>query len=208
MARQAPLHRIATLMLLVASLASTGCDREAREFAEKTAALLRQRSEQLSRKIAAEMKAYQSAAANAAEAQRALAQSSLANERSARAIALAADYDEDRKPVSRWQSDVAEYGRIDYAANRDLLTGEIDARSRFLQNLQALTVEQERVDALARLLAALAKDTKLTEDIAALTTFAEETKTEFDQKVCAQLKKLSDEGDANAKKALEARKCT
>jgi hypothetical protein len=195
------------VLAVLLSLAVAGCDEEAREFAEKTALILRQRSDQLARKIAAETRAYNAAAAHAAEARRALIDSSLANERTGRVIALAADYDEERKPVSRWRSELGEYAQMEYEASRELLGADVDASSRFLQNVHALALEQDRVDALARLLAALASKPTLAQDVAALQSFAEETRTEFDEKVCAQLESQKDAGSEAARKAFEAKKC-
>jgi len=207
-----PFRIAQAVVLAVLSMAVAGCDKRAREFAEKTRLILLQRSEQLSKKIAAETKAYNASAAHAAAAHRALVDSRLANERNGRSIALAADYGDGRRPASRWQSHLEEYGQIDYTANRELLTADIDAGSRFLQNINAMAIEQDRVDALAMLLAALAKKPTLAQDLVALKTFAEETKTEFDQRVCAQLK-ADMTGDhpaerkAAAQKAFEAKKC-
>jgi hypothetical protein len=189
---------------LILSVLVAGCDEKARDFARRTAAILQQRSEQLSRKIAAETAAYNAAAVAATEAQRALADTTLANERNARTIALAADYDEDRKPVSRWQTDLAEYAQIDHRLTRDLLIADVDAGSLFLQKLQALKIEQDRVEALARLLEALAQKPTLTQDLEALAGFAEDTKTEFDQKVCEALGK---DKSAAGQAAFKAKGC-
>jgi hypothetical protein len=183
---------------------SSGCDKKALEFAVKTALLLDQRSEQLSKKIAGETRAYNSAAAVAAESHRDLVDSSLRNERNSRSIALAADYDEGRKPVSRWQSDLAEYGQIDHIRTRELLSADIDAGSLFLQKLQALKIEQDKVEALAKLLSALAEKPTLVQDIAALGTFAAETQTDFDKKVCDALAK---DTSAAGKAAFAAKEC-
>jgi hypothetical protein len=175
--------------LLAVCFVLAGCDQKAREFATRTKAVLDQRSEQLARKIQAETNAYNNAAAQAAEDHRALVESSLQNERNERADALAADYDEGRKPVSLWRKDVSEYARIDYETNRGLLTVEMDASSRYLQNFADLKIEQDKVDALSKLLGALAKNPSLKDDIDALGAFASDSKTEFDKKVCGDLKK-------------------
>lgn len=191
------------LCVLLAPLTS-GCDEKAQAFARRTADILQQRSGELSRKIAAETKAYADVAAVAAETQRDLIDSSLANERSARTIALAADYDESRKPPSRWQTDLAEYAQIDYRLNRDLLAADVNAGGEFQQKLQTLEMEQARVDALAKFLAALAQKPTLTEDLQAIGSFAEDTKKAFDTKVCEALAKdATKEGQA----AFKAKGC-
>jgi len=198
-------RRDVLLGAVLVSALSSGCDDKALEFAKNTAVILQQRSDQLSTKITAETKAYNSAAATAAEVHRDLADSALRNERNSRTIALAADYDEGRKPVSRWRSDVAEYGQIDYTTTRELLIADLDASSLFLQKLQALKIEQDKVDALAKLLEALANKPSLSQDVAALGSFAQDTKTEFDKKVCAELAK---DTSAAGKAAFAAKGCS
>jgi hypothetical protein len=188
-------------------LSLAGCDGKARKFAVQTAAVLKQRSEQISRKITAETKAYNDLAAHAAEAHRRLVALSLGNERDTRIVALAADYDEGRKPVSLWRIEVGDYARVDYAANRDLLTGDIESSTRYLQNVQALSLEQDRVDTLAKLLNELAQKPSLAQDVEALATFAEETKTDFDTKLCEELKKQKAAGQAGAEEAIKAKGC-
>jgi hypothetical protein len=200
----------ATVVLALASLAMGGCDEKAREFATRAQQLLTQRSEQLAKKIAAEKAAYNSSAAHAAEDHRALVDSSLQNERNERSEALAADYAEARRPVSLWRKDLADYAKIDFEANRELLTDDIDASSRYLQTFGSLTIEQDKVNALSKLLAALAKKPSLNDDIAALGTFANEAKTDFDKKICTDLKsRKGDQDDAAkaAQKAYDAKKC-
>ena len=191
------------LCVLLAPVLSA-CDEDARQFALRTAEILRQRSAELTRKIAAEKKAYQDVSSIANESHRALIESSLNNERTARSIALAADYDEGRKPPSRWQTDLVEYAQIDYRLNRDLLAADMGAGAEFMQKLQALEIEQAKIDALAKLLAALAEKPSLAEDLDAITAFAEDTKAEFDKKVCEALAK---DGSPEAQAAFKAKGC-
>jgi hypothetical protein len=197
-------RRTGLVLCLLLAPAVSGCDDEARQFAIRTAEILQQRSAELTRKIAAERKAYNAVAAIANQVQRDLIESSLNNERTARSIALAADYDEGRKPVSRWQADLAEYAQMDYRLNRDLLAADFGAGAEFMQKVQSLEIEQAKVDALAKLLAALAKKPSLAEDLQAIGAFAEDTKTEFDNKVCAALAK---DTSAAAQAAFKARGC-
>ena len=197
-------HRAGLLACVLLAPCASACDEKAQEFARRTAAILQLRSAELSKKIAAENKAYETVAAIATEAHRDLIDSSLRNERNARAIAFAADYDEGRKPVSRWQSDLAEYGQIDYRLTRDLLIADVSAGTEFLQKLQELDIEQARVDALAKLLEALAKKPTLAQDLEAITAFAEDTKEEFDKKLCAALAK---DTSAAGQAAFKAKGC-
>jgi len=187
-----------------------GCDDDARKFAEKTKAILDERSAQLSLKIAREKLVYDKESTAARDDHQALVEVTLQNDRNERSDFLAAEYDEGRKPVSQWRTDLAEYARIDYTTNKDLLVSEIDTNSLYLQRLEDLKIEQDKVDALSKLLASLSQKSSLKNDVGSLATFAEDTKKEFDQKVCAQLKTQKADNDAAAKaasKSYDAKKC-
>ncbi len=187
--RTSSIARIPLLLCLVCAFVSSGCDEKAQEFARRTADILQLRSAELARKIAAETRAYQTVAAVATESHRELVDLSLRNERNARAIALAADYDEGRKPASRWQADLTEYAQLDHRLNRELLAADIDAGSVFMQTVQALETEQAKIDALAKLLATLAAKPALADDILAITAFVDDTRDAFDTRLCEALAK-------------------
>lgn len=198
------------VVLVTGALAAAGCDKQAREFATRTRQILEQRSKELAAKIAAEKAAYNASAAQAAEDHRVLVASSLQNERNERSDALAADYADGRKPISQWRRDLAEYARVDYDANRELITGAIDANSKYMRDFADLTVEQDKVDALSKLIATLEKKPSLKDDVDALGTFAGDTKANFEKLVCADLKTKANNADAEGKaatKAYAAQKC-
>jgi len=198
------MRRISFAILAAAALLGTGCDEKASQFALKTKDILDQQTKQITRKIAAEKAAYAQSAALAAEDHRNLVNASLLNERNERSDELAADYDEGRKPVSLWRKDVSDYARIDYEQNRGLLSAEMDASTRYMERFENLKLEQDRVDALSKLLTALAKKPSLKDDFDALSGFAEDTKDDFDKKVCAQLKSQTSGADAKAKAAKKS----
>jgi hypothetical protein len=197
-------QRVGLLLCVLLAPALSACDEQAQQFAVRTAEILNQRSAELTRKIAAERKAYQDASTIANETQRDLIESSLNNERSAQSIALAADYDEGRKSPSRWQTDLAQYAQLDYQLNRDLLSADLGAGAEYMQKLQALEIEQAKIDALAKLLAALAKKPSLAADLQAIGAFVEDTKAEFDKKVCEELAR---DTSAAGQAAFKARGC-
>lgn len=192
---------IAIAAICAVTIGLSGCDESALDFAAKTKDILDQRSAQLAKKIAAEKDAYNKEASHAAEDHRELVNLSLLNERNQRARTLASDYIESRKPISHWRNDLAEYAQIEYEANRDMLTAEIDANSRYLQNFEDLSIEQDKVEALSKLLVALSKKISLKSNIEALASFAQDTQQEFDKKVCAQLQSQKDGSDNAAKAA-------
>ena len=187
-----------------------GCDDDARHFAMKTKAILDQRSAQLSRKIAAERETYDKEAGAATEDNRGLGDSTLQNERNERSDSLSADYMEGRKPISLWRKDLSDYAKIDYTTNKQILISEMDASTLYLQKLDDLKMEQDKVDALSKLLTALGKKTSIKDGIGVLASFADDTKQEFDKKVCTQLKSQKTGTDAEAKaaaKTYDAEKC-
>jgi hypothetical protein len=191
-------------LILAGSLALTGCDEQARDFAAKTLVILQHRSAEISKKIAAEKAAYAAASARDAEDHRALLDGSLRNERFERSTAFAADYDEGRKQVSHWRQDLAEYGKVDYDANMEVYAAELDSDSRFLQNFESLKLEQDKIDALTKLLGALAAKPSIQKDLEALGKFAEDSNSEYTKKVCTQIKTDQGSSDAKVKAAADA----
>jgi hypothetical protein len=185
------MRRAAAAALCVALSALTaGCDDDAREFARQTAALLKQRSAELTRKIDAEVTAYGELATILGNAERTVTTTTLRNERNGRAIGMTADYAEGRRPVSRWQTDLLDYAQVDYTATRELLLAGIDANSRFLQGVQALEIEQAKVDTAAKLLESLEKKPSWKDEVVAVKDFAADVKKAVDER-CAALQKVS-----------------
>ena len=101
---------IFTLLIVVGTVGLCGCDEEAQNFAVQTLKILEHRSADLTAKIGAEKTAYSQSSVHAAEDHRALIDITLRNERNERSTALAADYEEGRKPVSQWRKDLANTG--------------------------------------------------------------------------------------------------
>jgi hypothetical protein len=163
-----------------------------------------QRSAQISKEIAAEVKAYNEFAALSAQDHHTIAVDSLQNERAARAYTLAADYADGRKPASLWRNDLSAYAEFDYETNKPLLYADLDAETSFLKKYQSLAIEQSKVDALAKLLDALSKNASLKDQVTALSGFVSDTQKAFDQKLCAS---LQSKGDAASKKLATDMKC-
>jgi hypothetical protein len=186
---------------LVLLLGAAGCDGKAREFAQRTAALLKQRSAELTAKIKAERTAYQELARVLWDSERTVAAQALLNERNGRSIALAADYTEGRRPVSRWQTDLLDYAQLDYAAHRELLGAGIDATSRYMAGVQALDVEQAKVDAAAKLLELLQKEPSWKAEATAAVEFGKDVKKAIEER-CEALKKDKDPVAAEAAENL------
>ncbi len=192
-------------LLLLAVALTTGCDDQARKFAAETKKILEQRSSFLSKKIAAEMAGYSAYTAKAVEDRRTLAIEALTNDHAERANVLAADYQANRKPVALWRKDLADGAQADFEGNRQLLKTDLDAETNYLQRYASLAIEQDKVDALATLLDALSQKRSLKDEATALAGFAEDTKKEFDSKVCDSLKSKT---DAASKKLFADKKCS
>lgn len=150
------------------------------------------------------MKSYNDYAAKAAEDNHNLMIAALGNERAERANALAADYQEGRKPASLWREDLAEYANVDYERTKQFLMTDIDAETNYLQRYQSIAIEQDKVDALAKLLDALAKKQSLKDETSALVGFVEDTKQEFDEKVCSALESKT---DSASRQLFKDKKC-
>ncbi len=191
------------LLIVVGTVGLSGCDEQARKFASQTLKILERRSAELSAKIVAEKAAYSRSAVHAAEDHRALVDITLRNERNERSTDLAAEYDEG-KPVSQWRKDLAEYGSVDYDANMEMFSADLDESSQYLQVFEDLKIEQDKVDALTKLLGALAEKQSLKAEVEAVGKFAEDSSKEFNQKVCTQIKADQDSTDAKVKAAADA----
>jgi hypothetical protein len=189
--------------VVVVSLAVTGCDEKARQLATQTDLVLRQRSKELTAKTAAEVTAYHSYASLATENQRVLVAASLANDRSEQADRIAAEYLDNEQNIPLWRTQLAQYADLDYTAERQRLSTDLDATSLYLQKYEDISIEQDKVDALEKLLTILVKEPSLKDQITSVSSFAQDTKDAFDKDVCSSLKTKQAGTDAAAKTAAE-----
>ncbi len=173
--------------ILLFSLAFAACDETALRMARETRDVLDAYERQLRLKVASETKAYLRQAQIEAEAAREQGYSNLEQERIERARGLALDVLDGRKDPRRWRDAVRDYARADYVVQRDLLLAGIDAESRFLEKIQALQIEKEKIAALREAFDALASKPGLTEQLKGLTEFAQQTTDDFHKRVCDSL---------------------
>jgi len=202
-----PLAKFGSLFLC---LVLVSCDYKARSLARQATVVLQQRSVELSNAIAAEIEAYNDYSVEWVREERDLTNSSLANERSERVNELKVEYLQNGnggKPVSLWRKDLSDYAQIDYLARRNLLASDLNASTLYLQRLETLKEDQDKAEALAKLLATLAKQPSAKDELTAVTDFAQEAKNSFDGKVCADLKTKSDAGNASALKLSKDKGC-
>ena len=193
------------LLFIVAACAMlSGCDQKARDFASETIKMLQARSRDIGTKITAEKDAYTRFAATAAQDHRDLMDSAIRNEINERSIALAANYHQDPKLIAQWRKDLAAFGDADFSLQSQLFSSELDESARYLQNFQSIKIEQDKVDALGKLLGVLAKKQSFLDELKDLGEFAEDSKQQFDTKVCLEIKKEQASADAAKKAAADA----
>ena len=190
------------IMALCAVL--SGCDQKARDFATETIKILQARSKDIGTKITAEKDAYSRFAATAAQDHRDLMDSAIRNEINERSITLAANYHRDPGQIAQWRKDLAGFGDADFSLQSQLFNGDLDESAQYLQNFQSLRIEQDKVDALAKLLGVLAKKQSSISELKALGQFADDSKQQFDTKVCLQIKTDQASTDAGKKAAADA----
>ncbi len=191
------------LVIGMVTVLLTSCDDKARQLASQTDQLLKQRSKELATQTAKEVAAYHDYAARATEDQRALVAASLANDRSEQADKIAAQDLDAPKSIPLWRVQLAEYASLDYAAERQQLSTDLDATTSYLQKYEDISIEQDKVDALSKLLAALQKEPSLKDQITSVSSFAQDTKDAFDKDVCTSLKTKQTGTDPAAKAAAK-----
>ena len=177
------------VVLLV--LACSGCDGEARKYAEKLLEVVRLYEEQVERKIAAENRAYQQLASVYERGRADDVVKTLELERSERSWEMADDALLGRPETflrSRLQAQLREYALLDFESGVRALTEERDARARFLSQLEDLEFERKKVADFRKALTRLAEPEKFRKQVQDLKTFAQASKEVFNGLVCDDLK--------------------
>jgi hypothetical protein len=204
----------------VLALALAGCDENALRMAGEARNVLGAYERELERKLASEQKAYTQQVQIEAQAVREQTYASLEQERIERARTLALDLIGGRD-VTRWRDPIRDYAKADFAIQREALLADMNAQSQFLEKIQALAVDKQKVAALAKAFAALSEKPGLADQLKGLADFAKESKDDFDKAVCdglaAQVKEkqaqvdnpaTSPENKKKAQTALDALKET
>ena len=105
-----------------------------------------------------------------------------------------------------WRVQLSNYANLDYAATRQQLSADLDATTSYLQKYEDISIEQDKVDALAKLLAVLEKPS-MKDQITSVSSFAQDTKDAFDKDVCTSLKAKQAGTDSAAKALYADKKC-
>lgn len=198
---------------LLSALLLTGCDTEAREFAAKTAALLREYEAKLSQEIGESEKHYRQFAAVEADSahRRGIVDEGVA--RREMADKWSADYIERAKQARRVREQLLEVAKAQFEISQKRWLTDVDESRIYIEKLEKLQADKEKVEALGKLLDTLTKKRSLVDQGKEIAKFVEATKEELDKKICAgidtELGKtgLSSERKAALEQLKKDRKC-
>lgn len=166
------------------ALGLTGCDENALRMAKEAHNVLSTYELELEHKLDSEQKAYMQQAQIEAEAEREQMYSNLEQERLERSRTLALDLIEGKQDANRWREPIREYAKVDYSIQRDILLADMDSQFQFLEKIQALAVDKQKVSALSKAFDLLSEKPGLADQLKDLADFAKETKGDFDKAIC------------------------
>jgi hypothetical protein len=154
------MKKLLTSLLVIGVFSLSGCgDKEAREYAAKLIPVLDSYQEQLSQKIKAEQDSYEELADTYDEARKRDIEIRLDNDRKRRSEELGektADA-KDAPTLSQILASLQDYGKSDFEATQDLLQEGMDARSKYLSDLENIEIELQKIKLLKAALSELAK---------------------------------------------------
>jgi hypothetical protein len=175
------------VLLVLASITLMGCDANALRFAAETRRLL----EEYQKKIAAEITDargfYQRNSALLASAAWRRLNDGLAAGRIERSTALSADYMDGRKSSSLMRSEIRDYVLTEVEERRRSLSADVDSCLPYMERLNALEADQEKVAALSRMIEMLAKPRSMVDETRELGQFVDDAKTGYNKLVCDDL---------------------
>src|SRR4026208_188768 len=180
------------LLLILSVVGLSGCgDKQAREYATKLIPVLDSYQEQLSQKIKAEQDSYEELAATFEEARKADIEIRLTNERLRRSEDLGERLSKAREAPTLAQlfASLQEYAKSDFETTKTALQEATDARSKYLDNLESLEIEFQKVKLLKEALQELSKGKSDFASFKGATDFLLATDKEVNKLLCADLKK-------------------
>jgi len=212
-----------TLPLVAAMcLCLVGCDKNAIDFAKKTREMLGGYQKQLEKQIAEAEYHYLEYATLRADSTFKRRTFDLAAARSETGEKLAFAYAEKSKQPSHIRDELSAYAAKEHETDLAAHQGEVDRSRAYLEKIEALRIEKDKIEAFGKLLDGMAVKRPLQRDAQEIQKFVDATKDEFDKLVCkdleGQINTLKAKGDAAtaAEKAKQAtledlfakRKCT
>lgn len=184
------------LLLIIAVVSLSGCgDKEAREYAAKLVPVLDSYQEQLSQKIKAEQNSYEELAEAFEEARKADIDIRLSGERERRSEDLGERLSKakDAPTLSQLFASLQEYAKSDFETTQTVLQEGIDARSKYLDNLETLEIELQKVKLLKEALLELAKGKSDFAKFKGASEFLLKTDEGVNIQLCSDLKKQLDQ---------------
>lgn len=176
-------------LVVIGLLTLSGCDsKDAREYANELAGVLKSYQVEINKKIAAEQKSYKDLAATHAYARQVDLLSTLQTERFRRAESLTDELLGDGEITpSEMHELVADYANLDFESTRKMLEQESDGQAEYLASLESLELQSENIAALRKALEALAKPKLNIKQLKELGASAKEFKNKFDELQCEEL---------------------
>jgi outer membrane murein-binding lipoprotein Lpp len=190
------MKKLIELLLIIAVVSLSGCgDKEAREYAAKLIPVLDSYQEQLSQKIKAEQDSYEELAEAYEEARKADIDIRLSSERERRSEDLGEKLSnaKDAPTLSQLFASLQEYAKSDFETTQTVLQEGIDARSKYLDNLESLEIELQKVKLLKEALQELAKGKSDFAKFQGAADFLLKTDEEVNKLLCTDLKKQLDQ---------------
>lgn len=177
----------------------TGCDTDAIEFATKTREMLGGYQKQLQKQIADAENHYLEYATLRVDSAFTRRAFDLASVRAETGDKLAFAYVERTKRPSRIREELSVYAAKEHAADLEAHQGAVDRSRAYLEKIESLKVEKDKIEAFGKLLDGLAVKRALQKDAVEIGNFVNATKDEFDSLVCkdleGQIKTLKDKGE-------------
>jgi outer membrane murein-binding lipoprotein Lpp len=184
------------LLAIVVAVSLSGCgDKDAREYAARLIPVLNSYQEQLSQKIKAEQESYTELAKAFEEARKEDVKTRLMAERNRRSEELGEKISTAKEPptLSQIFASLQDYAKSDFETTQSLLEESLDARSKYLADLESLEVELQKVKLLKEALKELAKSKSDFKQFKQAADFALKTDEGITKLLCADLKKQLDQ---------------
>jgi DNA repair exonuclease SbcCD ATPase subunit len=190
------MRKLTALLAIAVAVSLSGCgDKEAREYAARLIPVLDSYQEQLSQKIKAEQESYTELAKAFEEARKEDVTTRLMAERNRRSEELGEKISGAKEPpaLSQIFASLQDYAKSDFETTQSLLEESLDARSKYLADLESLEVELQKVKLLKEALKELAKSKSDFKKFKEAADFALKTDEGITKLLCADLKKQLDQ---------------
>ena len=199
------MKKLLTSLLIIGVISLSGCgDKEAREYAAKLIPVLDSYQEQLSQKIKAEQDSYEELADTYEEARKGDIEIRLENDRKRRSEDLGERIAnaKDAPTLSQILASLQDYGKSDFETTQSLLQEGMDARSKYLTDLESIEIELQKIKLLKEALKELSKSKGDFKHFKEATDSLLNTHEGVNQLLCVDLKKQL--GELTAAKAAAA----